>query len=267
LTFGPGQRTHHPDRGAAAGLVQGCGVALLHSIEVAAPGTPVRLQESAAHAYERLRASPLRTLSRRPASARARAAHRAASNRAARGARLAPCRCGGAAPACSGGAHRQRVSPLTPTFSALPPPPHPPPPLPNHTHHAIPPKSPLHQAYLSRALQHLDEFAAAHPELPAAALSQRLKAAHGIDLGVSWVGVGRLAVNVYWCMLFLSRAEAGRFKVQDPGCCGSCRLRRPAPGAAARERPAPRAAAALPPRAGAAGARRARDARAAGVRG
>ncbi|KIY94769.1 hypothetical protein MNEG_13193, partial [Monoraphidium neglectum] len=39
-------------------------------------------------------------------------------------------------------------------------------------------------AYLSRALQHLDEFAAAHPELPAAALSQRLKAAHGIDLGV-----------------------------------------------------------------------------------
>ena len=40
------------------------------------------------------------------------------------------------------------------------------------------------QAYLSRALQHLDEFCDAHPEVPAAAVAARLKALHGIDLQV-----------------------------------------------------------------------------------
>ncbi|GBF90344.1 hypothetical protein Rsub_02450 [Raphidocelis subcapitata] len=41
-----------------------------------------------------------------------------------------------------------------------------------------------HDAYLGRGLQHLDEFASAHPGLSASKLSDRLRARHGLDLAL-----------------------------------------------------------------------------------
>jgi hypothetical protein len=59
-------------------------------------------------------------------------------------------------------------APLRPNAAPLPSPP--------------PPQRP--QAYLGRALQHLDEFASAHPGLPPTRLADCLTARHGIDLAL-----------------------------------------------------------------------------------